>query len=69
MDIKNYLQVNDTSLFYSIKGEGEPLVLLHGGFTDLRIWDYQADTFAGRFKTICYDQFQATLAGWVSPIT
>lgn len=55
-DIKDYLQVNNTRLFYSIKGEGEPLVLLHGvPFNDLRIWDYQVDTFARKYKVVCYD--------------
>lgn len=55
-DTQDCLQVNDASLFYSVKGDGEPLVLLHGGFSDLRIWDCQVDAFAGKLKVICYDQ-------------
>ncbi len=55
-DINDYLQINNTRLFYSIKGEGEPLVLLHGvPFNDLRIWDYQVDTLARKYKVVCYD--------------
>lgn len=56
LDDKDYLQINNTRLFYTIKGEGEPLVLLHGSFTDLRIWDYQVDSLASKYKVICYDQ-------------
>lgn len=43
-------------MFYSVKGEGEPLVLIHGGFSDHRIWDYQIDSLAVKYKVICYDQ-------------
>lgn len=56
LEVKDYLQINDTRLLYSIKGEGEPLVFLHGGLSDLSIWDYQVDTFACKYKVIRYDQ-------------
>ena len=56
LETEEYLQINDTRLFYTMKGDGEALVLLHGGFTDHRIWDYQVDVFAEHFKVIRYDQ-------------
>jgi pimeloyl-ACP methyl ester carboxylesterase len=56
MEIKDYLEVNQTRLYYAIQGEGEPLILLHGSFTDHRIWDEQAQSLAARFKVIRLDQ-------------
>lgn len=34
-----YAQVNDVSMWYDRRGAGEPVVLLHGGFTDSRDFD------------------------------
>ncbi|HZU68890.1 MAG TPA: hypothetical protein VFA09_16565 [Ktedonobacteraceae bacterium] len=31
--------VNGTKLYYEALGEGHPLVLIHGGFMDRRMWD------------------------------
>ena len=48
---QDYLKINNTRLFYSVKGEGEPLVLTHGGpFCDHRIWDYQIESLASKYK-------------------
>ena len=56
-DFQDYLTLNNTRLFYSVKGEGEPLVLIHGGpFGDHRIWDYQVDSLASKYKVICFDK-------------
>jgi pimeloyl-ACP methyl ester carboxylesterase len=38
---KDFASVNGTRLYYEITGEGEALVLLHSGYTDLRLWDNQ----------------------------
>lgn len=54
--ISNYLKINDSRLFYSITGEGEPLVLIHGNFNDSRVWDGQIDSFADHYQVIWYDQ-------------
>lgn len=54
---QDYLEINNTRLFYSVKGEGEPLVLTHGGpFCDHRIWDYQIESLASKYKVICFDK-------------
>ena len=52
----DYLTTGNSKLFYSITGEGEPLVLIHGNFNDSRVWDYQIDSFAIHYKVIWYDQ-------------
>lgn len=50
-----FAKVNGTSLYYEMTGEGEVLVLLHSGFTDLRQWDEQFDFLGKYFKVIRYD--------------
>lgn len=54
--IEDFLTVNHTRLFCSISGEGEPLVLVHGGFTDHRVWKHQSAAFASQYKVVCLDQ-------------
>lgn len=50
-----FAEVNSTKLFYEIKGEGQPLVLIHSGGFDRRIWDGQFETFSRQYKVIRYD--------------
>lgn len=50
-----YLKINNSNLFCSVTGEGEPLVFIHGNFNDSRIWDYQIDKFTSYYKVIQYD--------------
>ncbi|MDP4088299.1 MAG: alpha/beta hydrolase [Bacillota bacterium] len=49
------IKISDSNLFYSITGEGEPLVFIHGNFNDSRIWTNQIETFSKQYKVICYD--------------
>ena len=50
-----FAQVSGSSLHYEVRGTGEPLVLIHAGIADGRMWDWQLDVFAGRCRTIRYD--------------
>src|SRR6266436_3819505 len=52
---KGIAEVNGTSLYYEVAGEGHPLVLNHGGLVDNHLWDDQFDEFARHFKVIRYD--------------
>jgi 3-oxoadipate enol-lactonase len=47
--------VNGASLYYEVKGEGRPVVLIHGGNLDSRMWDPQFDKYARAFKVLRYD--------------
>jgi len=47
--------VNGATLHYEVAGEGEPLVLVHAGIADGRMWDPQMDAFSRRYRTIRYD--------------
>jgi len=52
---KGFAEVNGTSLYYEVVGEGHPLVLNHGGLVDHHLWDGQFEEFARHFKVIRYD--------------
>ena len=47
--------VNGTQLYYETLGEGHPLVLIHGGYMDRRMWDDQFHAFAEHYRVIRYD--------------
>jgi len=49
-------EVNETRLYYEMMGEGRPLVLIHGGAVDRRMWDDQFQVFAEHYRVIRYDQ-------------
>ncbi len=48
-------EVNRTNLYYEVMGEGHPVVLIHGGLLDCRMWEGQFNKFASRYKVIRYD--------------
>jgi len=48
--------VNGASFYYEVAGEGEPLVLVHAGIADGRMWEGQIEAFARRYQVIRYDQ-------------
>lgn len=52
---EDYLDLQDGRLFYTISGQGEPLILLHGNFNDHQIWNEQMDSFASQYQVIRYD--------------
>jgi 3-oxoadipate enol-lactonase len=48
-------RVQGTQLYYEVTGEGSPLVLVHSGGFDRRLWDEQFFAFADRHTVIRYD--------------
>ena len=50
-----FAPVSGTALFYEMLGDGPPVVLLHGGLVDRRMWDDQFEALAQRFRVIRYD--------------
>ena len=46
---------SDFELYYSIDGEGEPLVLIPGFASGAWSWDGQVDAFSKRFRVITFD--------------
>lgn len=52
---QGFAEINGARLFYEVAGDGPPLILLHAGITDSRMWDAQFDTFAQTYRTVRYD--------------
>lgn len=50
-----FVETNGTQLYYEMMGEGHPLVLLHGGYLDRRMWDDQFSVFADYYQVVRYD--------------
>jgi 3-oxoadipate enol-lactonase len=48
-------RVESTQLYYEMTGDGPPLVLIHSGGFDRRLWDDQFFTLAERHTVIRYD--------------
>ncbi|HKD74271.1 MAG TPA: alpha/beta fold hydrolase, partial [Ktedonobacterales bacterium] len=43
-------------LYYEVSGVGHPLLLVHAGVADLRMWDDQVAYFAQHYRVIRYDE-------------
>src|SRR5581483_1490815 len=50
-----FVEINGARLYYEVAGEGFPLVLLHAGIADSRMWDEQFAAFAQRYRVVRYD--------------
>lgn len=50
-----FLDVQTASLYYEVAGAGHPLLLLHAGIADSRMWDDQFPIFAQHYRTMRYD--------------
>ncbi|MEZ4726789.1 MAG: alpha/beta hydrolase [Caldilineaceae bacterium] len=47
--------LNGTTFFYEAAGAGHPLVLVHAGICDSRMWDEQFSVFAQQYQVVRYD--------------
>lgn len=48
--------VNGTTLAYCEQGEGAPVVFVHGGTSDLRVWRRQLPVVGAEYRAISYSQ-------------
>lgn len=48
--------VNGTTLAYREQGEGEPVVFVHGGISDLRTWQQQLPVLGRSYRAIAYSR-------------
>lgn len=51
----NDLGVSGATIHYEVAGEGDPVVLIHGGYGDRRMWDEQIGPLSRLFKVVRYD--------------
>ena len=49
------MQIGRNEIFYQVFGQGSPLVLIHGGGADHRMWREQVDYFKKEYKVVVYD--------------
>lgn len=47
--------VNGAQLYYEVKGKGHPLLLLHAGVADSRMWDRQFEAFSTVYRVVRFD--------------
>ncbi len=50
-----FTNINGAQLYYEVTGSGHPLVMVHAGIADCRMWDDQFEIFAERYRVIRYD--------------
>jgi 3-oxoadipate enol-lactonase len=48
-------ELNGTSIGYDTAGDGPPVVLVHAGVGDRRLWDGQMDAFSARHRVVRLD--------------
>jgi len=49
-------KVNGMTFAFREQGEGEPVVFVHGGISDLRTWQYQLAPIGASFRAIAYSR-------------
>jgi 3-oxoadipate enol-lactonase len=50
-----YADIKGTSIYYEVKGEGTPIILMHGFACDTRNWDNQFEVFSKDYKVVRFD--------------
>jgi pimeloyl-ACP methyl ester carboxylesterase len=50
-----FVEINGAQIHYEIAGSGQPVVFVHAGIADRRMWDSQFDVFAERYRVLRYD--------------
>jgi len=50
------VEVNGVRLIYVEEGSGEPIVFVHGAFSDPRVWEPVREEIAKRYRFIAYTQ-------------
>jgi pimeloyl-ACP methyl ester carboxylesterase len=53
--VADYLVINGNRLYYETTGQGEPLILLHSGIADSRMWQPQIKQLAEHYQVITLD--------------
>ena len=51
-----FAKLKDVELYYEDTGEGYPILLGHGGFSDVTEWDPQVDALSRQYRVIRYDR-------------
>jgi pimeloyl-ACP methyl ester carboxylesterase len=52
----DFAEIGGAKFYYETCGRGRPLVLVHAGIADRRMWDGQVEAFSRHFRVIRYDR-------------
>jgi 3-oxoadipate enol-lactonase len=55
MPKSGFINIGETQIYYEEMGKGKPLVMIHGGLLDRRMWDDQFSAFAASNRVVRYD--------------
>jgi pimeloyl-ACP methyl ester carboxylesterase len=50
-----FVEINGAKVYYEIAGAGQPVIFVHAGIADRRMWNRQFDVFAERYRVLRYD--------------
>ena len=50
-----FLNIDGGQLYFEEAGSGQPVVFIHAGIADRRMWDDQWDAFAAHYRVVRYD--------------
>ncbi|MBO8171706.1 MAG: alpha/beta hydrolase [Bacillaceae bacterium] len=50
-----FAEVQGTRIYYEMKGQGEPLLMIHGLNLDTRMWDDQFEVLSEQYRVIRFD--------------
>lgn len=50
-----FAPINRAQLYFEVAGDGPPMILLHAGVADSRMWDDQFAIFAEHFRVVRFD--------------
>ena len=53
--MSGYIDIGKANLYCEYMGEGKPLIMIHSGLMDRRMWDDQFQYFSNKYKAIRYD--------------
>jgi len=69
--ISDYADVNGIKLYHEIYGQGEPLVLIHGGLTtigEMQGWEQRMLRFAPKWDSCCGQENSPRWCGMCRPL-
>lgn len=55
MGTSGFVEREAGRIYFEVDGQGEPLLLIHGGLGSLRLWDRQVPASSERYRVIRYD--------------
>jgi len=51
-----FIETNGAQLRVSVQGQGETVLFLHGGYSNLSVWDEHVDRVAEKYQVLRFDQ-------------